>query len=175
MTTELKIYPRKARVVLGGVMMVAFVLLGLFFLAQGPDQGSVFPVFRNPATFYGIMGGGVLLFGWLAFYAANKVLRPRPAVTLGAGGVALDGFSGRFSAGWEAFSGYSLRNGRDIVLHLKDSSGFVAAQAPGRPQVSARTLTERFGSPFLIETGMLAIDPATVIAAVADRLPAQAV
>lgn len=162
MSAELALYQKKARLIIGGSIM-AIMTVGVAIMAVlGPNPDSVFRPFRSPAMVYGFGIAGVVLGIWITWFAVRSLLNPKPRVVLSENGVVVDGFSGHFSASWSDLSGYSVKNGSNIVLLLKDLDGFIARLGAGRAQQTAKALSERFGSPFLIETSMLATDRETV-------------
>lgn len=162
MTPELKLYQRKTRLLIGGIVM-AICMVGLLIqLSIGPNPDSVFRPFRSPLIVYSFGIAGVLLTGYFAWFAFNSLRNPTPRVILSDNGIVVNGFSGKFSANWDEFSGYKLVNGSIYVLLLRDADKFLAGQPSGRAQQTARTLSEKFGSPFLIETSMLDVRNETV-------------
>lgn len=114
--------------------------------------------------FYPVIVGGLALFAYLAWFAFNSLRHPKPRVVLSDTGVVVDGFAARFSARWDAFSGYAVQGQSTYVLAMKDAQAFVARQ-------TARALAARFGSPFVIEMAMLDTDPEAVQRVLASRLP----
>lgn len=171
MPSEFKFYQKKTKLILGGAISAAFLIGFLIMLFIGPNPDSIFRPFRSPVIFYPVMIVGLILFGALARYAFNSLRNPKPRVTLSESGVLIEGFSGRFSAPWEEFSGYELIRDSIYVLRLKDAEGFAARLPAGRAQQTARALSQKFGSPFMIETALLEADPATIQNVLASRLP----
>lgn len=162
MTSELALYQKKTRLVMGG-SIIAVMFVGLIYmLLLGPNPDSVFRPFRSPVIVYGLGAVGTLLCLWLMWYALGSLRNPKPRVILSGDGAVVDGFSGRLSASWSDFSGYTVRNNSILVLQLKDPDSYISRLAAGRAKQSAKALSERFGSPFLIETAMLQTDPDTV-------------
>lgn len=171
MAQELKFYPNKTRLLAGGGVL-AMMLVGLIIMMiKGPNPDSVFPIFASAPIVYGmgILGIGGILY--LLRFVFKGVSNPRPGVALTADGVSVNGFSGQFTAGWDDFSSYTLHGAASYVLRLKDAPAFIARQPEGRPKVTAQTLTDRFGSPFLIEMGMLEGDKTQIEPFLAARLP----
>lgn len=162
MSAELALYQKKARLVIGGAIMAIMTVGVAIMIVLGPNPDSAFRAFRSPAMVYGLGIAGVVLGLWITWFAVRSLLNPKPRVILSEKGAVVDGFSGRFSASWDDFNGYSVRNGTVIVLMLKDLDGYIARLGAGRPQQTAKALSDRFGSPFLIETSMLATDRETV-------------
>lgn len=168
---ELHLYPHKKRVALGAIGVTGLFLGCLWLLMRGPNPDSVFRLMRSPFVVYAVALGGLLLFGWMLWFGIQRLRKPQPAVSLTAQGVRVDGFAGQFSAPWSAFSGYRRHASHMLVLMLHDSNAFIAGQAAGRPQASARALSQRFGSPFLIDLKHLEADAAEVEQHLSQRLP----
>ena len=167
----MEIYRKKNKLLLGLAGCVAFAVLALAMLAGGPSPDSVFPPFRWALFFYPLCL--VLLAGSLYFasIAAKGLRNPKPLLTLTDEGVVADGFAGQYRASWDELSGYAMQSGSLCVLKLKDPEGFVARQPDGRPRKVARSLTDRFGSPFLIDTANMEPDLASIRAWLEGRLP----
>lgn len=170
MTSELKLYQKKTRLLVGGGAMGIFLVALIFMLISGPNPDSVFAPFRSAMIFYPMAIGGIALLGYFVWFAYKGLTNPKPRVTISDAGVAVDGFSGRFNANWDEFSGYAVANGPIYVLKLKDLQAFTSRQPAGRQQETVKALSQRFGSPFLIEIGMLDTDEETVRKAVSARL-----
>lgn len=168
---ELHLYPKRHRLIIGSIGMVFFLLMSIWMLMRGPNPDSVFRLYRSPLVVYSAAVIGILLFGYLLWFAVRQLLNPRPALSLSGQGVCVQGFSGTFSAPWNEFSAYQWRGKSMLVLLLRDGPAFVARQAAGRPQVTARTLLDRFGSPFLIELKNLEADAAELERRIAQHLP----
>lgn len=173
MAVEFKLYQKKSKLIVGAVVMAVFFVFMIFMLFSGPNPDSVFRPFRSALVVYPMAVAGIALTGYLLYFAANSLRNPKPRVVLSHEGVLVDGFSGRFSANWEAFDAYSVDAKQTYVLQLKDLQGFLAAQPAGRPQQTAKVLSERFGSPFLIETAILEGDVAGIQPVLDARLPAR--
>ncbi|MFV0296569.1 MAG: STM3941 family protein [Hyphomicrobiaceae bacterium] len=170
MAQELKIYQKKSKLLLGAIGCVVFAILAFFMLISGPSAASVFPPLRWPIVFYPISIAALLGALYFLFIATRGLLKPKPQVILANDGVTVDGFSGRFRADWHDLSGYALHTKALCVLKLKDPEAFVSRQPEGRPRVTARALTDRFGSPFLIDTANLATDMEAIRSVVDNHL-----
>ncbi|MGQ3670923.1 hypothetical protein ACT6QG_00815 [Xanthobacter sp. TB0136] len=162
MAAELKLYQKKNKLILGSIGIAVLLVALVVMLINGPDPDSVFGPLRIPELFYTIGIAGVALTLCLLKFALTSLRHPRPRVILSAQGIIVDGFSGRFNANWADVQGYKLASASIYMLHLKDIRSFVENQPSGRPRETARGLSEKFGSPFLIETGMLDADPAAI-------------
>lgn len=170
MKEELRLYPKKSKLVFGAVALVVMCIVQIVLLIDGPMRTSVFPIFRDPVSYYAFMAVGLALWLYLLRFVVNSLRHPRPRVILSGEGVVVDGFAGRFSAGWEEFDGYVSKDSRVYVPRLKDAKAFADRQAAGRPRETARVLAQKFGSPFLIEMHLLEGDGQAVAAFLARHL-----
>jgi hypothetical protein len=162
MDTQLNLYQKKHKLILGGFGVAVLLVAVIVMLINGPDPESIIRPLRNPVIFYVLMFAGLTLTLYLLRFVFNSLRNPKPRVILSASGATVDGFSGRFSAPWEELAGYSVNNSSMFVLHLKDIQAYLAKTPQGRPRETAKALTENFGSPLLIETNMLDTDANTI-------------
>lgn len=155
MEAELKLYQKKHRLIYGSLGIALLFVALVVMLITGPDPESVFAPLRIPEIFYSLAVAGLALTLYLLHFAAGSLRNPRPRVILSGQGIIVDGFSGRFSARWEEFSFYALNGPSIYVLQLSDRQAFINSLPPGRMKETARVLSDKFGSPFLIEMNML--------------------
>ncbi|KNY13544.1 hypothetical protein AKG11_28400 [Shinella sp. SUS2] len=162
MESELKLYQKKQKLMLGGLGVAALLTALVVVLISGPDPSSVFGPLRVPAIFYPLGLAGLALTLYLLRFVIASLRNPVPRVILSAHGVTVDGFSGRFRAPWEEIKGYTVNSQSTYVLHLKDAQAFLERIPPGRAKETARALVGMFGSPLLIETKMLDVETDTI-------------
>lgn len=162
MDTQLNIYQKKHKLILGGLGVAALLVGVIVMLINGPDPESIIRPLRNPVIFYGLMFTGFGLTLYLLQFVISSLRNPKPRVILSASGVTVDGFSGKFSAPWEELAGYGVNSSSMFVLHLKDTQAYLDKMSQGRPKQTAKALTGNFDSPLLIETNMLDTNANTI-------------
>ncbi|MFV0643035.1 MAG: hypothetical protein ACK5NN_00815 [Sphingomonadaceae bacterium] len=166
----MEIYRKKSKLLFGLIALTLFAILGVTMLVSGPSTDSVFPPFRWPWLYYPLSLAVLVGSIWFAYIAAKGLYDPRPEIILSKEGITINGFAGRISANWSELKGYTVSNGKLCVLKLKDPEEFIARQAKGRPRNTARTLTDRFGGPFLINTEHVDADWASIREYLAEHL-----
>ncbi|MGU3576565.1 hypothetical protein ACLBWZ_13595 [Brucellaceae bacterium C25G] len=162
MHKEIEIYQKKTKLLIGGFGMGVMAVCMIVALWVGPNPDSIFRFFRSPLMVYGLGSAGLILSLVLFWFALKNLLNPTPRIVISNDGLVVDGFSGRFTAKWNEFSGYTLVNNDIFVVSLKDLNAYISKLPSGRPQATAQALSARFGSPFLIETPMLITDKDTI-------------
>ncbi len=170
--TELHLYERKSRLLAGGLVLALLFLLTLFVLLDGPSTSSAFRLLRRPWVFYPLMGLAALMFACWVGFVVWRLFKPSPLVSLTGQGVSTGGFTGRFTAPWCAVQGLDVNEATPKlqVLLLKDPQAFVAEQPKGRRAETARVLTQKFGSPFVLDFKLLDADPKVVAQFIVNQL-----
>ncbi len=162
MNTQLNLYQKKHKLILGGFGVAALLVGVIAMLINGPDPESIIRPLRNPVIFYALMFIGLGLTLYLLQFVIKSLRNPKPRVILSATGVTVDGFSGKFSAPWEELTGYSVNSSSLFVLHIKDIQAYLDKIPQGRTKQNAKALIDNFRSPFLIETSMLDAEANTI-------------
>ncbi len=96
MNTQLNLYQKKHKLILGGLGVAALLVGVIVMLINGSDPESIIRPLRNPVIFYALMFTGLALTLYLLRFVFSSLRHPKPRVILSASGATVDGFSGRF-------------------------------------------------------------------------------
>lgn len=161
-----KLYPKKHKLALGAFGTGSLLVLAAVAAGIGPSGTSTYFFLRDPLLYYGLMALAMAAFGYLFLFSLRNLRKPKPWAILSPSEVQTNAFNLYFEERWQAFNGIMRVSGKRsnmLVLRLKNPQHYLDQLPSGRKKTMAKALTNRFGSPFLLDLNALNVDPQQVV------------
>ena len=155
-----QVYYNKSMLLTALLPMLLIVVSTLYLLLDGADavrKTFLFGVLDSPWLFYPILLTIFLTFVQYSYPSLRKLLRKKPAIRWGAGGVAL---AKDARVAWAAVEGVELvehKKNPYILLHIDHPFAFMDMQV-GERKTEAKQCYKLFNTPVAIACAELAVD-----------------
>ena len=155
-----QVYYNKSMLLTALLPMLLIVVSTLYLLLDGADavrKTFLFGVLDSPWLFYPILLTIFLTFVQYSYPSLRKLLRKKPAIRWGAGGVAL---AKDARVAWAAVEGVELvehKKNPYILLHIDHPFAFMDMQV-GERKTEAKQCYKLFNTPVAIACSELAVD-----------------
>ena len=155
-----RVYYNKSMLLAALLPMLLIVVSSLYLLLDGADKirdTFLFGVLNSPWLFYPVLVVIFVTFAEYSWLSLRKVVRKRPAIRWGSGGVALAKDSRVAWAAVERIEYRPHKKNPHILIHIDHPIAFMDMQMGAR-KAEAKRCFKKFNTPVAIACDELAVD-----------------